>query len=394
MQQYDFDSLSPRRLVGSVKWRLAEKTPDPTSLVYPFSIADMDFQPAPEIKEALQQAIQDGHLGYFEPQPAYYAAIRRWFVDHHACDIQPDWVIQVPNIVYALYQLVSSFSQPGDGVIIQPPVYAPFFHAVERQGRKLVFNPLKQEGPDYAFDLADLEAKAKDPRVRLLLLCSPHNPVGRAWTRQELEAVTAICIKHQVLVISDEIHADLVFKPHRHTVLSSLGEAVANQSFICTAPSKSFNLPGLSTANLIIPNPDLRKRFLAGQSSCGISGGNLLGTVACQAAYEKGRAWHQAMMAYLTENRALLTSWMARELPQLPMADLQATFLAWLDLRALGMGEKQRQAWLEANQLYFLTGSFFGPQGRGFERLNLALPQKALQAGLERLSQAVKALDS
>ncbi len=212
----------------------------------------MDFKTAPEISQALHAAADFAIYGYYTPMPAYYEAISAWQQRRHGFACQADWIVQVPNIVYALYQLVNAFSNPGDGVIVQTPVYPPFFHAVERQQRRLVTNPCWSRTALH-HRLRDLAAKAADPGVRLMILCSPHNPVGRVWTRDELAEVVRICRQHDVLLISDEIHADLVFAPNRHTVLAGLGQDVADHCVICTAPSKTFNLAGLATANLIIP---------------------------------------------------------------------------------------------------------------------------------------------
>jgi cystathionine beta-lyase len=394
MRNDDFDTLYPRRQIGAAKWQPLDRPVSPDSAgVFPFSVADMDFKTAPEISEALHEAADFAIYGYSSPLPAYYDAVCAWQQRRHGFACQSDWIVQVPNIVYALYQLVNAFSNPGDGVIVQTPVYPPFFHAVERQQRRLVLNPLVEQDLRYTIDLDDLAAKAADPGVRLMILCSPHNPVGRVWTRDELEAVVRICRQHDILLISDEIHADLVFKPHRHTVLAGLSQDAADHCVICTAPSKTFNLASLATANLIFPNAELRRRYQAAESRAGIHGANYFGTVACQAAYEKGEAWYQALLAYLAGNKAMFTETMRRELPQLGITDLEGTYLGWMDMRALNLSEADRLAWLQAADLYLTAGSFFGSPGTGFERINLALPRRALEAGLERLVRAVRQLD-
>jgi len=394
MNSYDFDTLYPRRQIGAAKWQpLSQPLSADNASVFPFSVADMDFKTAPEISAALHEAADFAIYGYFSPLPAYYEALCAWQQRRHGFTCQPDWVVQVPNIVCALYQLINALSNPGDGVIVQTPVYPPFFHAIERQQRRLVTNPLLEQKLRYTIDFDDLAAKAADPGVRLMILCSPHNPVGRVWTRDELAEVVRICRQHDVLLISDEIHADLIFAPNRHTVLADLGQDAADHCVICTAPSKTFNLAGLATANLIIPNDELRRRYRAAEGRTGIHGANYFGTVACQAAYEKGEAWYQALLATLTGNRALFAETMRRELPQLGITDLEGTYLGWIDMRGLNLSEAERLAWLQAADLYMTAGSFFGSSGTGFERINLALPRRALEAGLDRLVRAVRQLN-
>jgi cystathionine beta-lyase len=390
MVRYDFDTLYPRRHIGAAKWQpLNQAVSAENEAVFPFSVADMDFKTSPEISAALHEAADFAIYGYFSPTQAYYDAVCTWQMRRHGYSCQPEWLIQVPNIVYALYQLVSTFSKPGDGVIVQSPVYPPFFHAVERQQRRLVLNPLIEQDHRYTVDLEDLAAKAADPSVSLMILCSPHNPVGRVWTYDELLAIARICRQHDVLLISDEIHADLVFQPHRHTVLASLDQDVAEHCILCTAPSKTFNLAALSTANLVIPGEALRRQYRTAESRTGIHGANYFGTVACQAAYEKGEDWYQSLMAYLAGNKAVFIETMRQQLPQLGITDLEGTYLGWIDMRTLGMTEQERLAWLQVADLYFTVGSFFGAAGTGFERINLALPRRALLAGLDRLITAV-----
>ena len=240
MNNFDFDTLYPRRQTSSGKWRLLDQPLTAENReIFPFSVADMDFKTAEPITKALHEAVDSAIFGYFTPPPAYYEAICQWQTARYNFSCQPEWIIQVPNLVYALYQLVAAFSESGDGVIVQPPVYGPFFHAVERQNRRLILNPLVEKDMYYTMDLDDLARKAKDLRARLMLICNPHNPVGRVWTKAELGAVLEICAQNDILVIVDEIHADLVFKPHRHTVAASLNR----NAIILTAPSKSFNRP-------------------------------------------------------------------------------------------------------------------------------------------------------
>jgi bifunctional pyridoxal-dependent enzyme with beta-cystathionase and maltose regulon repressor activities len=240
-------------------------------------------------------------------------------------------------------------------------------------------------------DLADLAKKAADPSARLLILCNPHNPVGRVWQEEELRELVQICLRHDILIIADEIHADLVFSSHPHLSLGSINAALANL-VICTSPSKTFNLASLGNANLIIPDQDLRQKFSKEQEKAALGGSNYFGTVACQAAYEKGQDWYFALLAYLRGNIELFNDFMAQELPQLPVAELEGTYLGWIDMQALQLTWQKRQDWLASQDLYLVSGSIFGRSGEHHERINLALPRQALLYGLERLKRAVNQL--
>ena len=393
---YDFDTLYPRLNMGAAKWAALEKDrrsgdlPGLAPDIFPFSTADMDFKIAPEIQAVLHQEIDFGIFGYMQLTDRYYRAVCGWMARRHQVRIEPDWIVQVPGIVPALYQLVRAFTAEGDGVIVQPPVYGPFFAAVEKQGRRLVRNPLRIRDGRWQMDLDDLAVKAADPHTTMLILCSPHNPVGRVWTRAELAAVARICRDNQVFLISDEIHADLVYAPHRHTMLSGLGNELPARCAICTAPSKTFNLAGLATANLILPDESCRQRYLDTIHALGGNMGNHLGTMACIAAYESGETWYRSLMNYLDGNRALYGQFMREHLPELPTILPEGTYLAWFDARRLGRETDELSRFMRQNaQMYFGEGNWFGAEGAGWERLNFALPRQALLAGLLRLEQAV-----
>ncbi len=389
MPVYDFDTLHPRYQTGSAKWRQLDEKP--AAGIFPFSVADMDFKTAPEISAALQKAAQGAIFGYHTAQADYYAAVCAWQKRRHGYDCQPQWLVQVPNIVQALYRLVSIYTEPGDGIIVQPPVYPPIYQAVEKQGRKLLANNLCQTGNTYTMDLADLATKAADPSARMLILCSPHNPVGRVWHKEELLKLVQICRQNNILIISDEIHADLVFSSHPHTSLGCITDALDNL-VICSSPSKTFNLASLGNANLIIPNQKIKQQFQLAQERAGLTSTNYFGTVACQAAYEKAEDWYLALLAYLRGNLLLFNNYMMRELPQLPVSQLEGTYLGWINMQALQMSWQERQSWLESHDLYLVSGSIFGKTATNFERINLALPRQALLNGLEKLKQAVASL--
>jgi len=391
---YDFDTIYPRHNQGADKWAIMQRDGkrDFAADVFPFSVADMDFKTAPEIQAALCSAANYGIFGYSTPTAQYYQAVCDWQARRHQFNCRPEWIIQVPNVVYGLIHLVETCTEKGDGVIIQPPVYPPFFSAVENQQRRLVCNPLICRAGHYEMDFDDLARKAADPQTKMMILCNPHNPVGRVWTRAELAETARICLENHVMLISDEIHADLVYAPNRHITLAGLDPELTRQCVICTSPSKTFNLASLATANLIIPDEKKRNVFRQMSDRIGIHGANYLGTVACQAAYEQGEAWYQELIRYLTANRNYFLSFMAEHLPRLPVCQTEGTYLGWIDARATGLDTAGLERFTHQAGLYFMEGVYFGKEGAGFERINFALPRAALAAGLQRLQQAVESL--
>ena len=268
---YDFTTVVNRRPQASEKWALMRRiVPDLADDVVPFSVADMELKTAPPIIEGLIRYLSDDAiLGYTVPYDAYYDAVTGWMARRHNWRIAPEWISVSNGVIPALYDLVKAFTEPGDGVILLTPVYYPFYSAIERNGRAVASCPLIDDGDAYRIDFDALERCAGDPRAKLLIFCSPHNPIGRVWTRDELERVAEICIRNDVTIVSDEIHFDLVMPGHRHTVMASLSEEIASHVVTCTAPSKTFNLAGMQTANIVIPNPTLRERFRAEQARSG-----------------------------------------------------------------------------------------------------------------------------
>lgn len=391
---YDFDTLFTRHNIGASKWRKMQTdgrqdfAPD----IFPFSIADMEFKTAPEILDALHREADFGIFGYMKPTDRYYDAVCSWLQRRHQYLAKPEWIVQTPGVVYALFQIVQAFSSPGEGVIVQTPVYYPFYRAIESHRRQVIRNPLQIVNGRYEMDLEDLARKAADPNTRLMILCSPHNPVGRVWKASELLAVAKICLENKVLLISDEIHFDIVFPQFRHTVLAGLDPEIAENSIICTSPSKTFNLAGLSTSNLIIPNDELRKTFSQAVALSGLNSTNHFGTMACQAAYESGEAWYFSLMDYLAGNLRRFLAFMQDSLPDLTVYPTEGTYLSWFDARPLGLGHLELERYFRARDIFFDEGYLFGEDGAGFERINLALPRAALEAGLKRLKSAVDEL--
>jgi cystathionine beta-lyase len=296
-----------------------------------------------------------------------------------------------PGVVPALHMLVSAFASPGDTVLVQRPVYYPFFGAVTENGCRLVSNSLVLDDGRYCMDLDDLEEKAADPRCKLAILCNPHNPVGRVWTATELKAFGEICRKHDVLVVADEIHGDLVYSGHTFTPYATLDPDLADRCITCTAPSKTFNLAGLQTSNIIISNPELRLRFKQVMKANGIFGLNPFGMAACRAAYNQGEAWLAKLLSYLEGNRDALCELFAREVPHIPVIATEGTYLSWFDCRALGLDPLAlRDLMVDRARVVLDEGYIFGPEGRGFERINIACPRPVLLEAAQRIIQALR----
>jgi putative C-S lyase len=390
---YDFERFIDRTGTGASKWDKMYRTkPDVAPGTVPFSVADMEFVTAPEIVEGLKDFRDSGVLGYIYPHDDYYAAVISWMKKRHNWDIERKWIVCTPGVVPALYQAVKTFTSEGDGVILMPPVYYPFFTAIEHSGRKVVRNPLVNRNGRYEIDFDDFEQKAKCPENKLLLFCSPHNPVSRVWSVEELERLGKICLENNVFIVSDEIHFDLVQSGYTHTVFSTLSPEIAENCIVCTAPSKTFNLAGLQTANNIIPNATHRRKFFI-DFERGFSDWNLpvLGGKACELAYTKAGAWLDAVLDKIAENSALVTRFFAEKFPQVTVTPLEGTYLQWLDFRSFGFSslELSRVMQQEA-ELFFDEGAIFGSEGSGFERINIACPTRFIEEALERLEKTLK----
>lgn len=390
---YNFETVGKRYHTGSRKWNelLASGVREDEDII-PFSVADMEFETAPEIVTAIKEEVEHYVLGYANPTREYLDTVCRWMRERHGWDARPEWILPEHGIVDAFFNAVKIFTQPGEGVMLMTPVYYPMYRAVNDNSRVLVDCPLVYKGDRYEIDFADFERKATDENTKLLILCSPHNPIGRVWRRDELEHIAEICLKHHVLVLSDEIHFDLVMPGHRHIVYASLSEEAANNCIVCTAPSKTFNLAGLQTSNIFVPNPALREQYMAGlkrgnpNPKC-----NILGYRACEAAYKHSAPWLEQAIRVIDTNRKLVADFMAREFPQVQVIDLEAIYLLWMNWRGLGLDsrELERINHQEA-RLFFDEGYIFGAQGDGFERWNLACPTRYIREALERMKTAYK----
>ena len=391
---YDYETAVDRRSCGSSKWNMVTREMGPGNEdVIPLSMADMELKTAPEITEALAESVRFGMYGYTEPTESYYESVVGWMERRHGWKVEKDWISLSPGVVSALYTAVRALTRPGDGVILQRPVYYPFTFAAEHNGCRILDNALVVRNGRYEMDYDDLEQKASDPGAKVLVLCSPHNPVGRVWTRDELRRAGEICLRHGVTVLSDEIHFDFVYQPYRHTVFASISPELAQNCMVLTAPSKTFNLAGLQTSNIIIPNPDLRKKYAAASADCAIHSLNYFGYTACEAAYRKGEPWLEGLLAHLEGNRSFLLDFMREKLPQIPVTEPEGTYLVWLDFRSLGMTPKRLEQFLrEKARIFSDEGSLFGTEGDGFERFNIACPRAMLEKALENLKRAVDSL--
>lgn len=388
--RYDFDTVLDRRQTHSLKWDrcLVDFGLDD---VIPMWVADMDFAAPPGVVEAIQRRAAHGAYGYASVPESFWAAALAWLQARHGWTVERQWLARAPGVVPALNLCVNAFTGPGDGVLVQTPVYYPFFHAVDRNGRRLIRNPLIADGGTYRMDLADLDRKI-DERTRLLILCSPHNPVGRVWRREELEQLGEICVRRDLLVLSDEIHMDLALPGHRHVPLATISPALAARTVTLLAPSKTFNVAGLNMSLVVASNPELLARYTTEFDAAGLVIASLFGTVALEAAYRHGADWLDQLLDYLAANVDVAERFMRERLPQLRFIRPEGTYLALIDCRSLGMPQQELDDFfLRTARVYFDSGAWFGEETAGFERINLACPRKTLVEALARIERAVRA---
>ncbi len=385
----DFDREIERRGTGCIKYDCAVERGMPED-VLPLWVADMDFETSSYVLDALRERLNHGIFGYTEEIPGYFESVRDWMQRHHDFAVEKSWLVKTPGVVFALAMAIQAYTEPGDAVLIQQPVYYPFAGVIRDNGRQMITNTLYLgEDNRYHIDFEDFEQKLTEHRVKLFFLCSPHNPVGRVWSKEELIRLGDICLRHQVIVVSDEIHGDFVFQG-KHHVFADLKEEYADFSVICTSPSKTFNLAGLSLSNIFIPNEDLRKRFRKAMDAAGVSELNVMGQVACVAAYRQGEEWYQAMMRYVGDNIAFIKAYVEENLPGVRMVTHEGTYLVWLDFTGLGLSEAALEHKIvHEAKLWLDGGGMFGAGGAGFQRINVACPRKLLQEALERIGAAL-----
>ena len=388
--QYDFDTPIDRTHTWSIKHDFKKENGKADDIL-PLWVADMDFRSPDSVVEALKKAVDLGIFGYSRADESYFDAVAAWYQKRHHLTLQPEWMTCTPGIVFALSIAVRAFTQEGDAVLIQPPVYHPFSRAILRNKRTLVENPLVLKDGHYEMDLEDLEQKVLDEHVKLMILCNPHNPVGRVWTREELTALADICLRHHVYVISDEIHGDFVWQGHEQTPYASISEEACLHSMMCTAPSKTFNLAGMATSNLFIPDPEMRRKFRSELLDVGQENMNRLGLFACRAAYEGGGEWLDQLIGYLAGNLALVRDFCKNRVPQIQLVEPEGTYLAWLDCRELGMTDDELMAFFSDEAKVWLDpGTHSGEQGSGFMRFNLGSSRSVIAQALDQIEAAWK----
>ena len=397
---YDFETVVPRHGTNSAKWEFHKGDPwDRTrpalgdDQVLPMWVADMDFLCAPAIREALAKRAAHGIYGYTRPTDEYFQVVSDWFRRRQDWEMKPEWIVTVPGVVTTLNLCVRTFVTPGHKVIIQQPVYHPFPKVVENNGAVVVNNGLVYENGRYRMDFDDLAAKAADPLAEMLILCSPHNPVSRVWSPEELKRLSDICVENNVLLVADELHGDLIYSDARFTTVASLGEAALQNSIICTAPSKAFNLAGLHLSNIAVPNPGLRDRLQQAVMSTGLYGHNPFSMDAVIASYRDSEDWLDAALAYIEANYRFMAEALAERVPQVSLVKPEGTYMVWLDCRRLGLDDAALEdLMLNKCKLYLNEGYTFGPGGSGFERFNLSCPRSIVEQAVDRLDREINAL--
>ncbi len=386
---YDFDKVIERRNTHSVKWDNLDKSFGADDIL-PMWVADMDFPCPQPILDSIEKRNKHGILGYTTRPESLHESIINWMKKRHGWNIKKEWLVYSPGVVTSLNLAVMTFTRPGDSVIIQSPVYPPFFSVVKNNDRIIALNPLIEESGNYSIDFESLE-KEMAAGSKMMILCSPHNPVGRVWTKSELDKLAQLCEKYGVLMVSDEIHSDLILPGNKHIPIATVSEYMKQNSITCIAPSKTFNIPGLTTSVAIIPNPKLRLKFLKTINRIGIGMSNIFGIVATEAAYTHGEPWLEELIKYLDDNVNYLLEYFNTNIPEIKVTKPQGTYLVWLDCRALNMdGKSLHRFMIEQGKIGLNNGLDFGPGGEGFLRINVACPRATLEEGLKRINKAVE----
>lgn len=386
--KYDFDKVISRRGTDSYKWDSAE-----SEHVLPMWVADMDFHTAPAIVDALRLRVEHGIFGYTRVPDSYYDAVTGWFMRRHGWKMNREWIIYTSGVVPAVSAVIKALTVPGDKVLVQTPVYNCFFSSIRNNGCKMVSSPLVFAGNTYTIDYEDLECKAADPKVKVMLLCNPHNPAGRVWKWEELVRIGEICIRHGVTVVSDEIHCELVFPGHRYTPFASISEDFLWHSVTCLSPSKAFNIAGLQIANIVCADADRRAKIERAINDNEVCDVNPFGVIATQAAYNGGEEWLNQLIEYLYGNYLYMREFCREHLPEFPVTILEGTYLVWMDCRKLRISseELERRLFAEAG-LWLNAGTMYGAEGEGFMRWNIACPRTTLTEGLKCFVDFIKNL--
>ena len=397
MEKFDFTKNIDRHNTDSIKYDAAKMMGKPDGLI-PLWVADMDFMTPNEVIKAMVERAEHGIFGYTDAiSDRYFNAVRGWMDRHHGYFPQSEWLVMCPSVVNAICTAIRALTSEGDGVIIQQPVYHPFAESIVSNHRKCVVNSLVYESGQYHIDFDDFESKIISENVTLFILCNPHNPIGRVWTREELTRLGDLCAKHHVKVVSDEIHEDFVFEDwgHKHVVFSELKPEFADMTITCTAPSKSFNLAGLQQSNIFIPNSEMRGLFKREVTRMGLGVPNVMGFTACIAAYEKGDEWLKALKIQLMDNILYVRTFLETHIPKVKLVETQATYLLWLDFNELGLTQPELDAFIaDEAKLWLNTGTMFGELGKGFQRMNVACPKATLEKAMLQLKHAIERIDA
>lgn len=383
--KFDFDTVVNRKNTNAIKYDLAKKRGKPEDAVSLW-VADMDFPTAPCIQKAVAEKATHGIWGYSRPDNRYYDALKKWYKERHNFEVQNEWVVNTPGVCFALATAVKAFTNEGESVLIQKPVYYPFFNIINSLQRKVVNSSLILKNNHYEIDFDDFERKIVQENVKMFILCSPHNPGGRVWTKQELQKISEICLAHNVLVVSDEIHSDITFGSNVHTVYGSLSEQALKNSIICTAPSKSFNLAGLQFSNIFIADEKLRKAFSKELDKTGYDEPSVFGIVAATAAYSEGADWFDSVKSYIWENILFAKKYIEENASQIKVLVPEGTYLLWLDFSNTGLSDSEiNDRVLNKAKVWLDSGSMFGKEGEKFQRINCATPRIILEDALKRI---------
>jgi len=391
---YDFDRIIDRTNTDSLKYDFAKRRGMPEDIL-PLWVADMDFATPPEVSEALIERCNHGIFGYSEGRDDYFDAVYNWYNNNYGWEVRREWLVKTPGVVYAATQAIHAYTSPGEGVIIQEPVYYPFRESIEVNNRQLVVNELVYKNGVYTIDFEDFEQKIVHGNVKLFILCSPHNPVGRVWTEKELVTLGNICLKHGVLVVADEIHSDFIYPGHEHIVFANLKEEFEKITMTCTSPSKTFNLAALQLSNVFIADRGRRKLFREAMTRSGYSQPNVMGLISCNAAYSHGQQWLKELKLYLKSNLEFFKDTLEKHVPEAKIIEPEGTYLVWVDFSGVpvfkGMDSRAMDQFMvrKAN-LWLDGGTMFGAGGEGFQRFNIACPRATLEKATRQLIEAIE----
>lgn len=389
MGKYNFDEIIDRKNTSSLKFDFGIERKGRDDLL-PLWVADMDFKLPDEIIEDIEKRVSHGIFGYTDPKDDYKKALKNWFSERHDIELEDEWNTVVPGIVYAIATTIRALTKPGDAVLIQQPVYYPFMETIKLNNRKVVNNQLVYRNDHYEIDFEDFEKKIIEEDVKLFLLCSPHNPVGRVWTKDELIRMADICLRHDVFIFADEIHSDFIYRGFKHTSFLTLGEKYIKKTVLGTSPSKTFNIAGLQVANIIIPDPDIRSSFKRENEAAGYSQGSVLGMTATISAYTKGKQWLDELLDYLEGNLNFVRDFLKEKLPEIKLIEPEGTYLIWLDFSKITDSHKELEKLIvDDAKLWLDSGVIFGRETALFERINIACPRKILKQAMEQLYEAV-----